>query len=119
MVSGKYQHQRVIAIAAFAQAQCCQRDGRRGVTTARLKNNAAVFKSGLSHLLCRQKAMFLIADQQWLSSVYSVKSGHSALQHRKRAVGQLEKLFGVKLRSEEHTSELQSRPHLVCRLLLE
>src|SRR3989442_11015651 len=25
----------------------------------------------------------------------------------------------VKLRSEEHTSELQSRPHLVCRLLLE
>src|SRR3989442_8054990 len=28
--------------------------------------------------------------------------------------------WGYKLeRSEEHTSELQSRPHLVCRLLLE
>src|SRR3989442_2466790 len=26
---------------------------------------------------------------------------------------------GASLRSEEHTSELQSRPHLVCRLLLE
>src|SRR6266498_2052644 len=26
---------------------------------------------------------------------------------------------GVPQRSEEHTSELQSRPHLVCRLLLE
>src|SRR5690554_2755525 len=25
----------------------------------------------------------------------------------------------VRVRSEEHTSELQSRPHLVCRLLLE
>src|SRR5436305_7929811 len=25
----------------------------------------------------------------------------------------------VYMRSEEHTSELQSRPHLVCRLLLE
>src|SRR5690554_7526138 len=25
----------------------------------------------------------------------------------------------IKFRSEEHTSELQSRPHLVCRLLLE
>src|SRR5690554_6638031 len=25
----------------------------------------------------------------------------------------------IKTRSEEHTSELQSRPHLVCRLLLE
>src|SRR5690554_7791119 len=29
------------------------------------------------------------------------------------------KLTGKKARSEEHTSELQSRPHLVCRLLLE
>src|SRR5690554_7337846 len=27
-------------------------------------------------------------------------------------------LYGL-VRSEEHTSELQSRPHLVCRLLLE
>src|SRR3989442_3593631 len=26
---------------------------------------------------------------------------------------------GKSVRSEEHTSELQSRPHLVCRLLLE
>src|SRR5690554_6980309 len=26
---------------------------------------------------------------------------------------------GRRARSEEHTSELQSRPHLVCRLLLE
>src|SRR5690554_7125510 len=28
-------------------------------------------------------------------------------------------LFVSGVRSEEHTSELQSRPHLVCRLLLE
>src|SRR3989442_9350473 len=27
--------------------------------------------------------------------------------------------FILRSRSEEHTSELQSRPHLVCRLLLE
>src|SRR3989442_6498983 len=33
-----------------------------------------------------------------------------------RAVDQA--LFGEAIRSEEHTSELQSRPHLVCRLLL-
>src|SRR3989442_12024650 len=32
-------------------------------------------------------------------------------------LGQRIQLFGE--RSEEHTSELQSRPHLVCRLLLE
>src|SRR5690554_7034767 len=27
--------------------------------------------------------------------------------------------YAGRVRSEEHTSELQSRPHLVCRLLLE
>src|SRR3989442_9007241 len=36
---------------------------------------------------------------------------------RLRAVGECKRNFP--LRSEEHTSELQSRPHLVCRLLLE
>src|SRR5690554_2473121 len=30
-----------------------------------------------------------------------------------------ESIVNALLRSEEHTSELQSRPHLVCRLLLE
>src|SRR5690554_7384663 len=31
----------------------------------------------------------------------------------------LDRLIPSYVRSEEHTSELQSRPHLVCRLLLE
>src|SRR3989442_4793243 len=38
------------------------------------------------------------------------------------AAGRVRLRIGVdeqRLRSEEHTSELQSRPHLVCRLLLE
>src|SRR3989442_9998077 len=33
--------------------------------------------------------------------------------------GTFSSLLSVNGRSEEHTSELQSRPHLVCRLLLE
>src|SRR5690625_5786413 len=33
--------------------------------------------------------------------------------------GALSEAVGRELRSEEHTSELQSRGHLVCRLLLE
>src|SRR3989442_5574836 len=33
--------------------------------------------------------------------------------------GHASTLAGAPNRSEEHTSELQSRPHLVCRLLLE
>src|SRR3989442_10823283 len=43
---------------------------------------------------------------------------HFGLEHE---FAQVQALHGVALhdRSEEHTSELQSRPHLVCRLLLE
>src|SRR5690554_7669238 len=40
-----------------------------------------------------------------------------ALFHFLAAAFQLS--VGLGQRSEEHTSELQSRPHLVCRLLLE
>src|SRR5947209_19542669 len=37
----------------------------------------------------------------------------------RRALDEVRDLRGVKARSEEHTSELQSRQYLVCRLLLE
>src|SRR2546429_3992524 len=43
--------------------------------------------------------------------------GHPAT--RKNQPGRSAAADGRKLRSEEHTSELQSRLHLVCRLLLE
>src|SRR3712207_7911907 len=37
----------------------------------------------------------------------------------KASIRQVARLAGVSIRSEEHTSELQSRQYLVCRLLLE
>src|SRR3989442_4659397 len=40
-----------------------------------------------------------------------------ALQLRAQVAKEI--LANLQYRSEEHTSELQSRPHLVCRLLLE
>src|SRR5207253_5435432 len=43
---------------------------------------------------------------------------HETLNFGVKQAGSLTGLFGG-LRSEEHTSELQSRGHLVCRLLLE
>src|SRR5947208_9478239 len=39
--------------------------------------------------------------------------------HTRRAIEQTKHIFGLASRSEEHTSELQSPDHLVCRLLLE
>src|SRR2546429_2276622 len=47
----------------------------------------------------------------------------TAVQHRRPRVGHTDDdragRVGGQARSEEHTSELQSRLHLVCRLLLE
>src|SRR2546422_8278225 len=42
------------------------------------------------------------------------QGGDVSARHRRPNVG-----GGARTRSEEHTSELQSRLHLVCRLLLE
>src|SRR5439155_11802442 len=44
---------------------------------------------------------------------------HVISEDGKRIAAQLGKAVWGVLRSEEHTSELQSRGHLVCRLLLE
>src|SRR5205814_5251185 len=40
-------------------------------------------------------------------------------RHARQTLDALQQRFGAKMRSEEHTSELQSLRHLVCRLLLE
>src|SRR3989442_4870977 len=44
--------------------------------------------------------------------------GDSELMNKNSTINSESPRFSTK-RSEEHTSELQSRPHLVCRLLLE
>src|SRR2546428_7112774 len=47
------------------------------------------------------------------------RPGHRDAIHLKRPGGHRDVFGGPDLRSEEHTSELQSRSDLVCRLLLE
>src|SRR5690625_5469819 len=70
-------------------------------------------------------AAFVGADEAEAAS-YKVKSGDSLwtiAQKNNTSVSQLKKINNLSgdliFRSEEHTSELQSRGHLVCRLLLE
>src|SRR2546429_6762067 len=48
-----------------------------------------------------------------------VVDGRADPADRRRAIGYCLSARGAGARSEEHTSELQSRLHLVCRLLLE
>src|SRR5439155_25350466 len=57
--------------------------------------------------LLRQRALVRRGRQR------AVRPVLHAVERRGRHAG------GVRVRSEEHTSELQSRGHLVCRLLLE
>src|SRR5436305_11898399 len=47
-------------------------------------------------------------------TITNAEAGQLVARHERPNV-----VAGLALRSEEHTSELQSRPHLVCRLLLE
>src|SRR5690554_7157568 len=57
-------------------------------------------------------------DEQY---VYTdqLRTPHNAQLYFWQAVEDVSGDEDIGLRSEEHTSELQSRPHLVCRLLLE
>src|SRR3989442_4815088 len=58
--------------------------------------------------------LHVIAVLLSVESTYAVQMGRWSEEHY-GAAG----YFFWMYRSEEHTSELQSRPHLVCRLLLE
>src|SRR5690625_5766407 len=53
-----------------------------------------------------------------LTSMGCPLAGHIEADVR-RALSDIPEVKDIKVRSEEHTSELQSRGHLVCRLLLE
>src|SRR5207253_9974239 len=56
--------------------------------------------------------------RQGVQSTGAIKR-HIVGEQRIRCRFIIESVHGARQRSEEHTSELQSRGHLVCRLLLE
>src|SRR5690554_7130810 len=62
-------------------------------------------------------------DHAHIGEGLKVPAGRILAVLRNQGVGNHEQRVRLKIlphqRSEEHTSELQSRPHLVCRLLLE
>src|SRR2546429_4036861 len=72
-----------------------------------------LFRSGIDRRLTSLRIPFIVVDRGTLASVYS------AIQRIARAAGEPARGDSLAIRSEEHTSELQSRLHLVCRLLLE
>src|SRR5690554_7063822 len=99
------------AAAQFGPALVCGILWRRGNYTG------AVWGLGLGFLIwCYTLLLPALAATGWTSAGF-IENGLFGW-HWARPTA----LFGSELdqtRSEEHTSELQSRPHLVCRLLLE
>src|SRR3989442_7260271 len=71
-----------------------------------------LFRSRLFRKACGEWK--LLQDLEETSGQVEARSG----SFESRASGKEDPLR-ASTRSEEHTSELQSRPHLVCRLLLE
>src|SRR3712207_8248077 len=65
------------------------------------------------------KTTFTVGTVRGGTSVNAIASeARMAVDIRSNATPELEKIE-ARIRSEEHTSELQSRQYLVCRLLLE
>src|SRR3712207_8978545 len=71
-----------------------------------------LFRSLVFHLALRQAEGFTASVLRLLGQELRVPD-HTTLSRRSRGFA------GRRPRSEEHTSELQSRQYLVCRLLLE
>src|SRR3712207_8079166 len=72
------------------------------------------------YTLSLHDALPILLDRDQLSLVLGSHRHPHALRHRRRRTRPVpERLRRLVRRSEEHTSELQSRQYLVCRLLLE
>src|SRR5437870_4051302 len=57
--------------------------------------------------------------EQWKEVIDRINAGEMPPEEKPRPDAKQTAAFVAWVRSEEHTSELQSRGHLVCRLLLE
>src|SRR3712207_7462350 len=80
-----------------------------------------LFRSSVSYSWHSRSRHLELAGEVATSQFSSVATLHRVQYHlpRQRRIGATLYYTGPHYRSEEHTSELQSRQYLVCRLLLE
>src|SRR5690554_7047157 len=81
------------------------------------RNQFVIYKRvAMQYIACCRHLCTLLA----FCSSYKSRTDNTATSPRPLYQHQIPEIrLPIRMRSEEHTSELQSRPHLVCRLLLE
>src|SRR3712207_7923290 len=73
-----------------------------------------------SSVVVSRSTIGVARTMNWIDVILSLLCAMSLVQgFRKGLLGGVIGIVGIITRSEEHTSELQSRQYLVCRLLLE
>src|SRR5690625_6699893 len=92
-------------------------DDRRPLLSAPPGITTSVLPRSLPSVLHAPGARACVALESWVGEW--VHGDHASAEGHAIFVGLTGNPLIERLRSEEHTSELQSRGHLVCRLLLE
>src|SRR5690554_7170505 len=96
------------------EVQQIREDIRKGRTKVLMVSVERFKNEGFRRFLSELPISLLVVDEAHCISEWghNFRPDYLKLPEYKRD-------FSMERRSEEHTSELQSRPHLVCRLLLE
>ncbi len=95
VISGEDQQQRVLRFAERLQGDQCYR--RRGVAANRFEHDAGVVHAQLAQLLGREETVFLVADQPRQLHVQAFQALDGRLQHRQRALTEVEELLRIEL----------------------
>src|SRR3989442_7965793 len=101
----------------FLVGNAAQHDARLAAVEdglIRLENSLSAHQVNLAAV---EKSLLVLGDGL-ISLTGVVKSLSDQLAEHQQVTLEEGQTWRERTRSEEHTSELQSRPHLVCRLLL-
>src|SRR5690606_24212872 len=86
-------------------------------TAYKLGENQEVYRRFYEKSIEASSQQIKAVTSQEINAMSKISSDIQSLQNS--SIQKIEKALQIALRSEEHTSELQSRENLVCRLLLE
>src|SRR5690554_7580998 len=111
----------MVGVGQEHRGQLVEADHAIGLGIGDLRRFRSLLQTGIVRRGITQGHRDLAAEPVLIDVVEGATDQGAELVDRRTEIARTEQLVvqPAGLRSEEHTSELQSRPHLVCRLLLE